>query len=394
MKRYTVLVAVGISITVALFFQNCGSPAGSPMSYGSQSSNGGGNPPPSADPNNWNKGDAFDYSRLPANMQSQMVQTQFTYLNYPTSTFAKAIAISSDGLGFVKIGTTGVNQDQVNQIAKDGCYSITGGKPCSLIAVGNAWNIAKAALAGSFSYVLPAPTALTATSIPFLNPADASNAAINYSGAGMPKALAISLDGAYFSIASTAAEPVADINEATRLVLERCEMGAGYVPCFVFAQNNTIVFTPAALNRTPAIDYARTTVATNIPGIRQALYTSLFQNSYIPNVNGTTVFGAIYITADGVGGYDFEGVAATADTKAKANCTGVAVPAYPCFKYAVNKTIQPLAANLSAVKNLGTNLHCKAIPRVNCAAHKAMGCPAGGSYYTQQASGIALETCL
>jgi len=38
-------------------------------------------------------------------------------------------------------------------------------------------------------------------------------------------------------------------------------------------------------------------------------------------------------------------------------------------------------------------VHCKAMPRVDCAAHTAMGCAAAGSYYTTHDGGVALETC-
>jgi hypothetical protein len=321
-----------------------------------------------------------------------MVQVQLSSLGYAAFTGLKAVAITADGLGFVRRGHGTMTQDDVNKNALEGCYAISGGKACSLIATGDTWNVSGADLATSFLYTLPAPTAINAASIPFIAPSEATAAASAYNAAAMPKAMALSLDGAYFWVTNTAGAPVANAAEAQRLALERCELNAAAIPCTIFAQDNTVVFNPVAINRAPVIDYARTTLMTNIPGMRQSDFTSVIQNDYLTKGGATS--GAVYITADGHGGYAYgQGSATANDTTAKANCDARTTTAYPCFKYAVNTTLQPLTPNLVSVKTYGLDIHCKVVPRATCAAHKAVGCPAGGQYYTIQAGLVALETC-
>ena len=63
---------------------------------------------------------------------------------------------------------------------------------------------------------------------------------------------------------------------------------------------------------------------------------------------------------------------------------------FHCFQYATNDTIIFGPANL--VGYADRPVHCDSMPRVDCAAHASMGCPAG-SYYTTHAGGVTLETC-
>lgn len=391
MKRITIygLLVLAVVAGSTLMFQNCsGGIPPATQSATLPSSDGTTRPPTSSDPANWATGDAFGYNNLPVAMQTQMVQVQITSLGYFSTNQPKAIAISADGLGFVRIGV-GMTQEQTNQIAKDGCYVISGAKPCSLIAVGDRWNVSRNDLNNSFTYSMT-----TLSGVPFVPPSAVASIAAAYNSAPLPKALAISLDGAYFFISNTSAEPVGNTADAVRIVMERCEMGAGFVPCMLFAQDNSLVFNPATINRAPVIDYARTTVSTNLPGIRQAQYTSAIQNDYLTRTFGNNLSGAIYITADGAAGYSYDPSAINADTNARTKCNNNAIPAFPCFKYATNKNVvQPFVNNLTALRVFGYGLHCQVMPRASCSAHKAMGCPAGGRYYTQQGLGIAVETC-
>jgi hypothetical protein len=267
----------------------------------------------------WAKGSPFNYDDLPSTMKSQMVRVQLNALGYAGFTGLKAVAITADGLGLVRRGHGTMTQDDVNKNALEGCYAISGGKACSLIAAGDTWNVSGADLATSFLYTLPVPTAINAASIPFIAPSEATALASAYNAAAMPKAIALSLDGSYFWVADTTDKPLANVDEAKRLALERCELGAAAIPCTLFAQDNAVVFNPVAINRALIIDYARTTLMTNIPGMRQSDFTSVMQNDYLKNVGKG---GAVYITADGHGGYVFglAGGAAAIDSTAKANC--------------------------------------------------------------------------
>ncbi|NJL24880.1 MAG: hypothetical protein HC902_06710 [Calothrix sp. SM1_5_4] len=404
MKRSTTLVAIiTLVASVLVFFQNCGEGFRSQGAYfedsssgGGSGSNGSGGGGSNGDPNTgpqWAKGDNFNYSSLPANYQSQMVQVQITETAYMTNTGPKAIAISADGLGFVRHGgMSNQTQAQINQAAQQACYAISGGKPCALLAVGNVFNVSRNDLNNSFTYSLPLSTTVN-SNIPFVNANQASAIASSYNAAPSPKAMALSLDGSYFWIAHSTAEPLSSLDEAKRIVLERCELAAATIPCVIYAENASVTFNPLAINRTPVIDYARTEVATNIPGMRQTVFNTVIQNDYLRQVNGTSVFGSIYISADGRGSMSYNSSATTADNDAKSRCTQGASAEFPCFKYATNKTIASLTQSLVSVKTYGMNLHCKVVPRASCAAHLALGCPAGGSYYVAQAGSIALQTC-
>ena len=376
---------------VLFVFQNCSAPLPANLSSSAASTSGTAGtppvvvPPPPSGPT-WAKGDAFDYSTIPAIYQSQMVQTQITELNYAAYAGLKAIAITSNGLGFVKLGPAGYTQAEVNKIALDACFTISRGLPCGLLATGNAFESASSALPTMFTQSMNNPTLIT--DVPFVRPADAAAKIATYNAGLTPKAIAVSLDGTIFSIANEATKPLIDISEAERLVMERCEMGSSRIPCTLFASNSTVVFNGANANRSIVIDYAQTVLGARIPGMRASQFASNIQNVYLPNVNGGQT-GAIYITATGTGGDAF---GAGAASQALSFCNSNMNDGFACFKYATNKVLEPLLPNLISYKT-GMNLHCKVVPRQTCAMHLALGCPAGGKYYTYQSGVIALELC-
>jgi hypothetical protein len=386
MKRLAMfVVAVGALFTTA-FFQNC-SKSMNPATYQLLSTSGEPETPNPEAPL-WVVGDAFDYSQLPDSMKSPMVATQLADLSYSTYTGFKAVAIADNGQGAVREGQAPLTQADVDKLALDECFSITGGKPCSLIAHADVWQVGRNDLNNSFTHTLAKAASLASATVPFLNPADAAKLVTGYNNLSNPKAVAISLDGSYMYVGQSSARPVANLDEAKRLALERCEMVAKIVPCTLLAENSTVDLDPANINRTLAIDYTRTTLMPYIPGSTMANYTNGITNNYL--VNGGATNGTIYISASGAGGF---GYGAGNDGIASANCNSNTDSAHPCFKYATNKTLLPLASHLPSVASFGLDLTCKTVPRANCAAHKSLGCPAG-QYYTVQAGAIALESCL
>lgn len=388
MQRILPIVAVCL-VSALMFFQNCGKTGGGGEGAGASSE-------PSPDPGaqgpvgtaNFVRGQLFNYSYVP--MKSQMVQTMIDTFGYYNYSGAKAVAIAENGLGFAVRRAVGQHED-ARRGALEGCFAISGGKPCVLIADGFNFNLDFAGFSpASFTFTMTAPTTLSADKVPFL-PSNTRTQVINdYKLSASPKALAVSLDGAYAWVAHTAQFAILSVAEARRVALERCELMAAFSPCTLFAENDTVVFNPLQINRTPIIDYTRTTMANDIPGMRAQVFTNNMTNDYLPKVT-TNKSGAIYITADGRGGYGINDTAATADSDARVACEANKIN-HSCFRYAINQAIQGVAANLEAITKYSMNTHCKSMPRQTCAHHKQMGCP-GGAYYTLSGGPVATENC-
>jgi hypothetical protein len=334
-------------------------------------------------------GDLFNYTALPASLRSQMVETMLAELNYATLNTPRALAISASGLGFVRRQTPhAVTQAELNTLALQGCFAISGGQPCALIAVADKFALDESALASSFTFTMSTPTAISPDQIPFLTAEYAQLAVSGYNAAPSPKALVISVDNTYAWIGNQAESPVTTA-EARQIALEICEVISAAAPCTVFAENNNIVFDPTNLNRAAVIDYARTTVNARIPTTRPAFYANSIVPNYLGNVPPQN--GVIYIQGNGAIYWRYDANAALAESQALSDCNATATT-LPCFRYAVNRTIQPLTKLLRGPVVYGQNVFCKVIPRATCAVHKALGCPAG-SYYTTTSGSVALENC-
>ena len=312
---------------------------------------------------------------------SQMVATMLT--GYAASTAPKAVAINSAGLGFVSIEVGGTQTD-ADRTALEACFIIGGRQPCASLASGNTFAVDEVALPSSYTFSLAAPTALI--QIPYVTDAARASDITAYSTLNKTKAIAISLDGTVAAIHST--DTITNQAEANRIVLERCEMKAKMTPCTLFAEGATIVFDPATTNWAPQIDYARRTVQIDLPGTTAANYASHIP-AYLSGLN-QGYHGSIYLAADGAGGDAWQTNAALADTAALGFCNQYVTAGFRCFKYASDRSIVMGPTSLAAYAT--KPVHCDAMPRVDCAAHKSMGCSAG-SFYTTHAGGVALEAC-
>ena len=378
--------ALAISGTgVALLgFQNCGGfKAANSLAQSSASSSS--TPVPAAV---FAMGDPFDYSKVP--YQSQMMQALLASFTYPpanvagsTSTYYGAIAIAQSGLGWVSTQQA-TTQAGENQTALAGC-AIMSGMPCALLASGNTFALNSTDLDQSFTNTLSPATSLTTNSNPF-GPIDAT-ALQNYNALTVSKAIAVSVDGWYeiSGVGSNAASSA----EAARVVMEHCELQAIITPCFLFASGDTIVFNPAQLNRSPTIDYTRTTVQTNIPMMSDAQFASTEQN-YLSLIPAQQV--SIYLNYLGGGGVGNSPSAATAQANALASCQADPTPGQTCFPYSLNLNILFSAADITA-KIQWPEVHCNAVPRTSCADHTAMGCTATGQYYVMSGGVPTLANC-
>jgi hypothetical protein len=338
-------------------------------------------PPPPPPPVPFKQGDAFDYSLV--SPSSQMVATMLTGFGYAASAAPKAVAINSAGLGFVSIKAGGTQAD-ADRTALEACFIIGGRQPCASLASGNTFAVDESALPSQFTFTLAAPTALA--QMPYVIDTVRTSDATTYTALNKLKAIAISLDGTVAAINST--DTIASQAEANRIVLERCEMKATMTPCTLFAEGATIVFDPTTTNWAPQIDYSRRTVQIDLPGTTAANYTAHIPAYLTGLAQGYQ--GSIYIAADGDGGDAWQTNAATADATALGFCNQHVTAGFRCFKYASDRTIVMGPTSLAAYAT--SAVHCNSMPRVDCAAHKSMGC-AAGSHYTTHAGGVTLEAC-
>lgn len=334
-------------------------------------------------------GDEFDYSLV--EKPSQMVATMVTELGYVASTAPRAIAINFDGLGYVSVLPT-ATQAEATRNALQACFVIGGNKPCVVLAAGNTFQINSTALtdAGSYTVSLLKPAALT--DIPFVADGVRNGPLVAYAAKAGVKAIAIGLDGhAEFVPNPSGKDTVKTQAEVERLALERCEMTSRNAPCTLFASANTVVFDPAAPKWTAAIDFTRTTVKPQIPGMTDTVYTE----HMVPYLTGVSQGqqGVTYIAEDGAGGNAWTTSQAAADSQALGFCNMNVGVGFRCFHYAINKSVAMTAQDLGAIHNHSLALHCSTMPRLDCATHKLMGCTTSGSYYTTHAGGVSLETC-
>lgn len=387
-SRFVLSTAILTIFSLALLFQNCGGgpQAAGPTNVSSSSPTPGGGTPVGGP--NFRKGEVFNYNYLPN--KSQMLDVMMSTYGYMGFNGAKAVAVTASGLGFVTRKSSGTQED-ANKAALEGCFAISGGQPCALVATGDVFNVSLSNLASSYTFTMAYKPTLAADSIPFVAVAQRAQLATDYGVAPTPKALAVSIDGAYSWASNSPTLPLANLAEAKRLALERCEMMAAVTPCTLVAEDATMVFNPASINRTPQIDYYKATLADAIPGMRTAVFNVQMNQDYIPRVDRREQ-GVVYITADGRGGYAISNSAATAENDARAACLQNQ-SSQPCFRYAINRVIQPLAQNLVAIKNYSMDLHCRTVPRLDCAAHLAMGCAGGASYYVMTGNQVTLSVC-
>jgi hypothetical protein len=337
--------------------------------------------PVDAPPDRFKVGDPFDYGLV--SPQSQMIATMLKSWSYTASTAPKAIAINKLGLGFVSIKPNSGEGDPV-RTALEGCFVIGGGLPCTILADGNVFSVSDHALARADSYNFQLASPATLADLPFVTTKVRTTDVAAYAAASGFKAIAVSVDG---TTSITQGQVVGSQGEVNRIMLERCEMQAALTPCLLFATGNTPVLDVSHPTFVPQIDFARTTVQTNLPGTTNQNFNQ-FIPSYLNDVN-SGLAGAIFLAPRGQGAA-FTGNNASAN--AKATCTAHLVPGDPpCFPYATGRTITFKATDLAAYKT-SADVHCLAMPRANCAAHMAIGCSAGMLYTTHTGS-VALEAC-
>lgn len=341
----------------------------------------------------WAKGDAFDVKLLPAKYASQMLTTIVAQRKYLSMTSTRALAISASGHGMMSAFTGGV-QSQINVAAQQACFVISGGQPCALLAIGDKFAVSSEDLPKMFTYKVEKPTKVSATTIPMVPPQVAKNASDWYATAVKPKALVISLTGAWYGASSPGAVKHANAAAAAKHAMERCELSSALSPCIIFAQDDTVMFNPVAINRSPALNYAQTAVPKNLPSISPLVMDGRrFTEEYLNKVNGTTLHGAVFISGNGAFGWATNSNANSAVASAKSVCERHLEAGETCFRYATNKTVLPLVNNLHARTEASRSVvHCKVVPRLNCAAHKTMGCGAGPAYTTHSGK-VVLETC-
>lgn len=392
-------------LLVILTYQNCGQfnpgserSSNSSLSEPSPDPTPTPNPDPEPDPEpiGFMAGDVFDYERLPN--KSQMLDQQIRELNYNSNAQGKAVAINNLGLGFASIGKATVAEAE--RTALESCFLLGGQLPCVVVGSGNFFKINQADLVNAYTFTFTVEPAVNSR-IPFVTDAARVKIVSEYNAAPAPKALAISIDGAYSWINQPANVTVNNtaysitLERITNTALARCEMNAGFNPCFIYAQNSNVVFNLTQLKRTANIDYAKSTIGTangqQLMGIAPRYYLETLRPNYINRITNTN-FGAIYVTRTGgaVGYAVTTNNQGAADAAALTMCRGTGTTPRECFKYATKLNIHNLLAFQSAVARPG--IKCRAMVRQSCAAHQAMGC-VNGSFYIMQGGMPNLTNC-
>lgn len=345
----------------------------------------------------WNKGDVFNWSLVPG--RSQMMNALVSKIYMP-ATGPRAIAIAASGLGFVSAPAGGTQAD-ANRAAQQGCFAITGGQPCALLAAGDRFEVGREELASSYTFTMsPSSATVVAAEIPFVTSALATSTAAAYNASTQAnRAMVVSLDGLLVTVINGAANvngAVASAAEATRIALERCEMMALISPCIPYAEGAAVRFNPTQINRAGIIDYNKLSPASFLPGQTVANGVAQINNRWNTIPTTANAKGMIYISADGRFGVDINTNPATADANALAACNTGANPNYPCFKYAdstVNPQIAFTGSNLTG-KIFSYDVHCNAVPRLSCQHHKNMGCASGTRYTIHSSGAVQLELCM
>ncbi|MGE4131632.1 MAG: hypothetical protein AB7F86_08330 [Bdellovibrionales bacterium] len=381
-----------LALGVAASFQSCGpkKSGGSPVQSASAQNNlpdiNPAIPGPPGEPE-FKRGDLFNFEYIPS--YAQMIKNLMNVFEYYPYEGAKAVALAANGLGFVSRKKQGAWED-AKQAALEGCYVISGGQPCTLLAVGYNFVVDHDKLSSSFTFTIPQPSTVSGSTLPFLSLDIREAVANGYNAGALPRALAVSLDGAFSYVVNSTQSAIGSTAEAVRLAMERCEMAAALSPCILFSYDNQVVFNPKVLSLVAQIDYLRTTLSVNIPGLRDQVFSGPITSDYIAQVQGGK-HGVIYLSADGRGAYSVNANAGVAESEAKQSCEA-AQPVNRCFRYAVDMAIQDVRPNLAGVFRFGLDLHCKSVPRASCEEHKKMGCPPG-TYYTTAQGHVDLENC-
>jgi hypothetical protein len=335
---------------------------------------------------------AFNYGLVPQKWRSPMVRILISEHGYMSSTQLRAIAIAPNGLGYVTVNKPDVVSTQaiVNRITLERCAAVSGQR-CALLAAGGTFALNRAAMDSAFTFELVKPSTMSANNLPFTTPSVVGSGITNYLAAASPKALAISVSGKGNPVYHSAGYPVESLAEAKRIAMQRCELGSSYSPCMIFAENNTIVFDPAALNRAPTVNYALTAVPASgsIMGIN---LTSSAKITSTYRTQAASSYAAVYMTANGAFGYSWgHGSQAAADAAARDFCTPYESDTQKCFRFASRNTVVDFRPALNFMDS--RDVHCKTVVRNSCASHHAMGCGKGAAYYVAGAGGIARTGC-
>lgn len=219
------------------------------------------------------------------------------YQEYMSADGFKAIAVSEDNnILYVynhrfQWGTF-ESQAEVNKIAIERCNIVTKRK-CTILAENNIIKTDKSDLASQMVMEVAKQTAFNPSDVPGLNQ-DSKLAlgeydawAINY------KVLSLSINGSYAISRGTT------LLEARRISLEFCESSSGGYPCFIYAENNVVVFNPTTVAPKTSLPLSGGTLAaTKIPFLLDATRAAFF-TTYNTQIK-TMPNSAIAVASDGI----------------------------------------------------------------------------------------------
>lgn len=326
-------------------------------------------------------GEPFNYSKV-AN-KSMMLGTFIQLDRYLTNQSGlKAIAISSSGLGYVarKFPTEidPVTEEDIRRIALQGCFLVSAGESCALLAVGNQFVVDSETLndPATFAYRIDDALLFEVEGLPFMPLITSRRVLAEYSALQNPKALAISIDGGFEYVS---ARDGVDLEEAKRVTLQRCELRSRNSLCLTAAINETLTFELNRNSFVSAVPWQQTTLS--LPSIPSVAGTTARNriNAYIEAVKllpGGN-FSSLAISRNGRNMVAYSTVSqAEADSQAYVNCrdTESRPNVYTCATYSQGLNVVLDPRNIVRGYSYSKNIYCHATPRLSCAAHREAGC--------------------
>ncbi len=354
--------------------------------------------PPPAQPPSFQKGDVFNPKTYKV---SQMVSALIEGNKYLETKATKAIAVNEKGLGMAVVLSTQASLADAKRAALEGCYVIGGFQPCTVLVADDKYEKDSASLSKPETYTDTLATPKVLTEVPFKDPSQGDLMITQYQKFLGFKAIAISLDGTKVAVIE---DDLESIDEAKRLALERCELKAKLIPCFLFAINDDITFAPKGKPWNLSIKFDALDIETKgvqVPGISVSQLDNLVDGilTYTDRVEReATGNGMVYLsTVSGNVGWSTpsHNLITGKDYKASAKerCEAFDGPE-TCSPVIDKLKVSLTAAQLPSSTNGYYVAHCKAMPRVSCDAHKAAGCKESGNYYIVDADfKVDLKPC-
>lgn len=336
---------------------------------------------PTPAPYNFRSGERFSAAALGGALSTPL-HSLLSSSNYLSSSSMKAIAVSNNGLGAVRVLNGGTQAD-ADRMAVESCNAISGAS-CALAVSGDYFAVDSSQLRSAATMrLIGGSSALSPADVPFILDSERSTITsfLSTSSSHLPfKTLALAVSGEIrFGFGQSQ-------NEADRRALQVCELEAELPPCLVFAQGNQRVF---ELNRWERISKLRLSPAfvkqNELPFILESDLPNL--DAFFRRIQQGFV-GALAIGRTGSRATYEAALPETAAPEALNRCKTYDTS---CVLYSLNQKVA-LSWDQLASSRISREATC-AIPRASCSAHTERGCAPGDRWLSVNGR-LTYRTCL